>query len=51
MSGGLVDRDEIESASSRLLSFAKSKPDLLGADVLFSRGETFSLSMLDGLPE
>ena len=50
-SSGLVDRDEIESAASRLLSFAESKPDLLGADVLFSRGETFSLSMLDGSPE
>ncbi|MDR1578804.1 MAG: TldD/PmbA family protein [Synergistaceae bacterium] len=49
--GGLADRDEIENASSRLLSFAKSKPDLLGADVLFSRGETFSLSLLDGSPE
>jgi PmbA protein len=51
LSGGLVDRDEIESASSRLLSFAESKPDLLGADVLFSIGETFSLSLLDGSPE
>jgi PmbA protein len=51
LSGGLVDRDEIESASSRLLSFAGSKPDLMGADVLFSRGETFSLSLLDGSPE
>ena len=51
MLDGLVDRDEIESASSRLLSFAGSKADLLGADVLFSRGETFSLSLLDGSPE
>jgi PmbA protein len=49
--GVLVDRDEIENASSRMLSFARSKPDLLGADVLFSRGETFSLSLLDGSPE
>jgi PmbA protein len=48
---GLADRDGIESAASRLLSFAVSKPDLLGADVLFSRGATFSLSMLDGSPE
>jgi PmbA protein len=47
----LIDRDEIERAASRLLSFAESKPDLLGADVLFSRGETFSLSLLDGSPE
>jgi PmbA protein len=44
-------RADVEDASARLLEMARRKPELLGADVLYRRSETYSLSLMDGTPE
>jgi PmbA protein len=43
--------ENIEAAAEKLLDSARGKPELLGADVLYVRAESYSLSLLDGEPE
>jgi predicted Zn-dependent protease len=45
------DRTKIEAAAEKLLDAALGRPGLLGADVLYARAESYSLSLLDGEPE
>ncbi|MDR1511087.1 MAG: TldD/PmbA family protein [Synergistaceae bacterium] len=47
----LCGRVKIESAAEKLLDAARGRPGLLGADVLYARVESYSLSLLDGEPE
>jgi PmbA protein len=47
----MINRAEIETAAEKLLSSAGMKPELLGADVIYTRAKTWSLSLLDGAPE
>jgi PmbA protein len=44
-------RAKIEASAAKLLDAMRGKPELLGADVMFTRGESYSLSLLDGEPE
>ena len=46
-----IKRFEIESAAEKLLRASQAKPELLGADVLYTHARTWSLSLLDGVPE
>ncbi|MDR1652001.1 MAG: TldD/PmbA family protein, partial [Synergistaceae bacterium] len=49
--GKLSDRAEIASAAEFLLSRAQKRPELLGADVLYVFTKSYSLSLIDGVPE
>ncbi|MDR3279058.1 MAG: TldD/PmbA family protein [Synergistaceae bacterium] len=44
-------RAEIESAAEFLLASAGGKPEMFGADVMYSFAESHSLSLMDGVPE
>jgi PmbA protein len=46
-----IKRSDVESAAERLLEIASAKPELLGADVLYTRVASWSLNLLDGEPE
>ena len=46
-----IKRSDIEAIAEKLLSAARVKPELLGADVLCRFARSWSLCLLDGVPE